>query len=103
MNRVEEIRLRQLELKWRTDQNLAGGLTLGFGLLTLAVGVCLVAFPAGVLAGLLCCVIVLLLGSCWRLLSLAAKVATIDNLLRPAQVNSEIVEAEVVEFRQFRP
>jgi hypothetical protein len=100
MNRHDEIRLKQLEKKWRTDQKLAGSFTLGFGLLTLAVGVCLMMSPRGSLASMLCCAIVLLLVSCWRLLSSAAKVATIDHLLSPARVNSEIVDAEVVDYQK---
>ena len=101
MNEREEIQMRRLKSIWQTRQDTAGMITLFLGFV--AVGVCLffLSAPGWQLACVMVCLIVLLVVSCWRMISSAARVVEIGKLLNPAQYRSqfksEVIEAEVVD------
>ena len=77
-------------------------MTLLLGLLTLVVCLFLVIAPGGQLAFVMACLLVLLVLSCWRLLSSAAKVVEVAKLLNPSRFNPDIIDAEVVDSNQRR-
>ena len=101
MSEREEIQLRRLESTWQSRQNLAGNITLFSGFITLGACLAFLSAPGWQLAGVMACLMVLLVLSCWRLLSSAARVVEIRKRLSPSRrgsrFKSEIVEAEVVD------
>jgi hypothetical protein len=101
MSEREEIQLRRLESIWQSRQNAAGVTTLFLGVLTLGACLFFLSGPSGQLAGVMACLLALLIASCWRLLSSAAKVVEIRKRLNPSRAGSrftpEIIEAEVVD------
>ena len=76
-------------------------ITLCLGLITLGVFWFFISAPGRQLAGVLVFFMVLLAASCWRLISSAARVAEIANLLNPAQSGTRfkpaVIEVEVVD------
>jgi hypothetical protein len=106
MSEREEIQLRRLKSIWQSRQDAAGRITLFLGFV--AAGVCLffLSVPGWQLACVMACLMVLLVVSCWRLISSAARVVEIGKLLNPTQLRSrfksEVIEAEVVDSVQQR-
>jgi hypothetical protein len=100
MSERDEVQLRRLRNLWQSRQDAAGSITLFLGALTVVFAMFFVADPGHKLAAAMVCLMVLLLLSCWRMFTSAAKVVEISQLLRPSRsrYNSEIIEAEIVDF-----
>ena len=102
MSERDEIQLRRIKSIWQSRQDAAGVMTLFLGLITLVVCVFLVIAPAGQIAFAMACLMVLLVLSCWRLISSAAKVVEVSKLLTPQRFDSDIIDADVVDSTQRR-
>jgi hypothetical protein len=99
MSESDEIQLRRLRGIWQSRQDLTGVITLFLAFLTLGVCLFFVAVPGHQLAGVMAGLMVLLIFSCWRLISAAAKVVEIGKLLKPSRFNpgfnDDFMETEV--------
>jgi hypothetical protein len=102
MSAQNEIYLRRAQDTWQSRQDFAGMVTLLLGFLTFGAFVLFVCAPGHQSAGVMVGLMVLLLLSCVRLVSSAAKVVEIHKTLHPSQSNSEVIDAEVVDTDERR-
>ena len=100
MSKRDEIQLRHLKSIWESRQEAAGLMTFFLGFLTLGAGLVCLSAPGHQFGVVVVCLMMLLVASCWRLVSSAAGVVEIGKLLPPSRVDArsrpEVVEAEVV-------
>ena len=81
MSEHEEFKLRRIKSLWQSRQDTAGVVALFLGCLTLGICLAFLSAPSWQLAGVMGCLVVLLVVSCWRLLSSAARVVEIGKRL----------------------
>jgi hypothetical protein len=102
MSEQNEIYLRQAQDTWQSKQDFAGMVTLLLGLLTFGAFVLFVCAPGHQSAGIMVGLMVLLLLSCVRLISSAAKVVEIHKTLHPSRSNADVIDAEVIDLGERR-
>ena len=97
MSERDEVYLRRIQSTWRSRQESAGTMTLLLGLATFGVVVWFVSAPDRQTASIMACLMVLLVLSCIRLISSAAKVVEISQILQPARFRPDVIDAEVID------
>jgi len=97
MSERDEVYLRRIQSTWRARQDQAGIITLFLGAATVGVLVWFVSAPDRGSACTMGCLMVMLFISCARLISSAAKVVEIGQILKPARIQPDIIEAEVID------
>lgn len=102
MSERDEIYLRRVENTWQSRQDFAGIVTLFLGFLTFGAFLLFICAPGHQAAGIMVGLMVLLLLSCARLISSAAKVVEIRKILHPSRSSAQVIDAEVIESSECR-
>jgi hypothetical protein len=96
MNEHEKITLRQVQKTWQAKQSHCGKTTMALCAATFGGFLYFLSAPSSQSAGILALLMVMLAAACARMISCAAKVVAIRNVLQPVRVQANAIDAKPV-------
>jgi hypothetical protein len=97
MSEQDEINLRHAQRDWQAKQNFSGTMTMALCAAAIGGFFYYISAPSSQSATILFVLLAVLLTSCVRMLSCAAKVVEVRTTLQPVRAQLEIIDVEVVE------